>query len=235
MNQRDKDYKRRAKMQNKNLILFAVTLFCLRLTGLQAQTVKDIDGNVYPTITIGKQVWMVENLRTTKCIDGTSVLLVTDNKEWETLDSHKPAYCWYNNNSKANRDVYGALYNWYTVNTGKICPIGWHVPTDIEWTTLTTYLGGERVAGNKLKETGTKHGTSPNTEATNESGFKALAGGYRYTNGTFLYIKEYGSWWSSTESDTINALVRYLNDRDGIVRKQSLNKRNGYSVRCLRD
>lgn len=228
--------KKSSKRRTKSIVLLILAMLWMGLTWLQGQAVKDIDGNIYSTITIGTQVWMEENLRATKCIDGTSLLLVTDNKQWETLDNiPKPAYCWYNNNARANKEANSALYNWYAVNTKKICPDGWHVPTDIQWTTLITFLGGYRVAGNKLKETGTNHWTSPNTEATNESGFYALPSGYRYTDGKFLYINEYGSWWSSTESDTSNAWVHYLNDGDGIVRKQTVNKRNGYSVRCLKD
>src|SRR5450759_4787246 len=139
-------------MKSIFIMLFAVTLVCIGLNGLQAQTVKDIDGNVYKTVTIGKQVWMVENLKTTKYNDGITIPLVIDNTAWTDLIT--PKYSWFNNDI-ANKEVYGALYNWYTVNTNKLCPKGWHIPTDEEWTTLTTYLGGEGVAGGKLKETGT--------------------------------------------------------------------------------
>ena len=115
--------------QHKNEKLFIVTLFCIGLTGLQAQTVKDIDGNVYKTVTIGKQVWMMENLKTTKYNDGKTIPLVTDNTAWTDLTASE--YCWYNNDI-ANKKVYGALYNWYTVNTNKLCPKGWHVSADAE-------------------------------------------------------------------------------------------------------
>ena len=107
--------------------------------------VVDIDGNVYHTVTIGTQVWMVENLKTTKYNDGTAIPLVTDNTAWGALTT--PGYCWYNNDSATYKNTYGALYNWYAVNTGKLAPTGWHVPTDSEWTVLTTYLGGQSVAG----------------------------------------------------------------------------------------
>jgi uncharacterized protein (TIGR02145 family) len=142
MQAKGQNFKRKDKMQHKNVKLFVVTLFCIGLTRLQAQTVKDIDGNVYKTVTIGKQVWMAENLKTAKYNDGKTIPLVTDNTEWSNLSA--PAYCWYNNDI-ANKEVYGALYNWYTVNTNKVCPKGWHIPIDAEWTTLTTYLGGEGV------------------------------------------------------------------------------------------
>ena len=233
MQAKGQNLKKRRKMQLKNLKLFAITLYCIGFTGLRAQTLKDIEGNVYSTITIGTQIWMTENLKTTKYNNGTAIESVTDNKAWEALATS--AFCWYKNDSTANKNTYGALYNWYSVNTKKICPIGWHVPTDAEWTILTTFLGGERVAGNKLKETGKKHWSHPNAVATNESGFTALPSGYRFNTGSFFYIGEYCSWWSSSESDSNNAWFRYLNDSDGIVRRSGFNKRCGFSVRCLRD
>ena len=219
-------------MQHKNVKLFAITLFCVGLNGLQAQTVKDIDGNVYKTVTIGTQVWMAENLKTTKYNDGTAIPLVTDDKAWDALTT--PAYCWYKNDVTINKNTYGAIYNWYTVGTNKLCPKGWHVPTDAEWTTLTTYLGGESVAGGKLKETGTTHWESPNTGATNESGFKALAGGDREF-GTFSYIGYSGYWWSATGTNATEARYRYMAYHGSKVERNSIFKKMGYSVRCLRD
>jgi uncharacterized protein (TIGR02145 family) len=230
----------RTKMQYKNVILFAVTLFYIGLTGLQAQTVKDIDGNVYKTVTIGKQVWMKENLKTTKYNDGKAIPLVTDDKTWETLTA--PAYCWYKNDAKAYKNAYGALYNWYTVNTNKLCPKGWHIPADSEWTKLTTYLGGESVAGGKLKETGTNHWESPNTGATNESGFTALPSGYRNFAGAFdiagsnsIYFRSNGCWWSSTEQYDFNAYYIRLYNALNEVYSSLSDKHFGYSARCLRD
>jgi uncharacterized protein (TIGR02145 family) len=211
--------------------LFLVTLFCFGLTESYAQTVKDIDGNVYKTVTIGKQVWMAENLKTTKYNDNTSIPLVTENTAWESLTT--PAYCW-NKNDATNKNRYGALYNWYTVGKNKLCPRGWHVPTDAEWTTLTTYLGGESVAGGKLKETGITHWESPNTGATNESGFKALAGGDREF-GTFSYIGYSGYWWSATGTNATEARYRYMAYHGSKVERNSIFKKMGYSVRCLRD
>jgi uncharacterized protein (TIGR02145 family) len=214
--------KKEDKMQHKNIKLFAVTLFCIGLSGLQAQTVKDIDGNIYKTVTIGTQVWMA------------------DDKAWKTLTT--PAYCWYKNDATANKNKYGALYNWYAVNTNKLCPRGWHVPTDIEWRTLTNYLGGESVAGGKLKETGTTHWESPNTGATNESGFKALPSGYRNYAGGFddsgsnvEIFRSNGCWWSSTELYTFNAYYRRLYNSLSDVYSSLSVKQCGYSVRCLRD
>jgi uncharacterized protein (TIGR02145 family) len=199
-------------------------------------SIKDIDDNVYNTVTIGTQVWMAENLKTTKYKDGTAILLVTDGAAWAALIT--PGCCWYNNDAATYKATYGALYNWYTVNTGKLCPTGWHVPTDIEWTTLTTFLGGELVAGSKLKETDVTHWLSPNTGATNESGFTALPGGYRFGsfgNGMFFSIGVSGYWWSSTEYNTYNAWYRSVDYDGSDVYRNGSSKNNGFSVRCLRD
>jgi uncharacterized protein (TIGR02145 family) len=220
-------------MKIKKLKLIVLTLFCLGLTDLQAQTVKDIDGNVYTSVTIGNQVWMAENLKTTKYNDGTAIPLVADDKAWEALTT--PAYCWYNNDATANKKTYGALYNWYTVNTKKLCPTGWHVPSDAEWTTLTTNLGGESVAGGKLKETGTTHWQSPNMGATNETGFTALPGGYRNNYGPYNDIGYYGYWWSATEANATYAWYRHLSYANSYVYRNYFNKHYGFSVRCLRD
>jgi uncharacterized protein (TIGR02145 family) len=219
-------------MKHTIVRLFVVTMFCIGVNGLQAQTVKDCDGNVYKTVKIGTQVWMAENLKTTKYKDGTAIPLVTDDKAWATLT--RPAYCWYNNNI-VNKGTYGALYNWYTINTNKLCPFSWHVPSDVEWTTLTTFLGGEDAAGGKLKETGTIHWKSPNTGATNETGFTALPNGYRYESGSFFSIGNYGNWWSSSEFYTGSAYYRLMDYSNGIVSSNGESNRYGYSVRCLKD
>lgn len=139
------------------------------------EEVLDTDGNIYHTVVIGNQVWIVENLKTTRYNDGTSIPLVTGNTEWINLTT--PGYCWYDNDI-TNKETYGALYNWYAVQTNKICPAGWHVPSDSEWTALTDFLGGESTAGGKLKEAGTMHWDSPNTGATDESGLTLLPGGF---------------------------------------------------------
>jgi uncharacterized protein (TIGR02145 family) len=197
------------------------------------ETVTDIDGNVYHIITIGTQEWLVENLKTTRYNDGTPIPLVTDSTGWANLTT--PGYCWYNNDA-ANKDIYGAIYNWYTVNTGILAPTGCHVPTDAEWTTLTTFLGGESIAGGKLKETGTTHWQSPNTGATNESGFTALPGGHRDINGTFSAMGTDGYWWSSTEYGTTGKVwYRNMNYNYPGVVTVSNNKKNGQSVRCVKD
>jgi uncharacterized protein (TIGR02145 family) len=227
-------------MQHKNAILFVIRLFVIGLTGLQAQTLKDIDGNGYKAVSIGTQVWMRENLKTTKLNDGTAIPLVKDDNAWRALNT--PAYCLYKNEATA-KNIFGALYNWYTVNTKKICPRGWHVPSDEEWKILITYLGGEKVAGGKLKEKGTTHWESPNTGTTNESGFTALPGGYRNHDGSFEYnsgsnivfFRSNGCWWSSTERYDFNACYLRMYSALSAVYSSLSVKQSGYSVRCLKD
>jgi uncharacterized protein (TIGR02145 family) len=196
-------------------------------------TVTDINGNIYHTVTIGTQIWLKEDLKTTKFRDGSDILPETDNTAWSGLTT--AAYCDYDN-SATNGTTYGHLYNWFAVNdTRNICPEGWHVPTDAEWSTLTSFLGGEDLAGGKLKESGTTHWLSPNTGATNEVGFNALPGGERRATGQFIYLGEYGCWWSSTEYDAQQAWIRYVGNSDGEVTNQLYNKNYGYSVRCIKD
>jgi uncharacterized protein (TIGR02145 family) len=205
----------------------------VKINVIASTTVIDADSNVYHTVNIGTQTWMVENLKTTKYNDGTTIPNVTDGTAWAVLTT--PAYCWYKNDAATNKATYGALYNWYVVNTSKLCPTGWHVPTDAEWSTLTTYLGGESIAGGKLKETGTTHWTSPNTGADNSSGFTALPGGIRIGNGTFDLIRYYGSWWSSSEVNKTRAWHRYVGYTDRFVSRTVNDSCEGLSVRCLRD
>ena len=193
----------------------------------------DQDGNVYKTVTIGTQTWMAENLRTTKYNDGSAIPNVTEDDSWLFLIAG--AYCNYNNTTNADTiATYGRLYNWYAVNTGKLAPKGWRVPTDAEWTTLTDYLGGTIVAGDELKEIDTTHWNSPNTGANNESGFTALPGGYRLD--VFHGIGRSGFWWSDTEaSNFYNAFSRDLNNSYGNITRGGNSKEFGVSVRCLRD
>ena len=195
-------------------------------------TMTDQDGNVYKTVTIGTQTWMAENLKVTKYNDGIAIPNVTDNTAWKELTTG--ALCDYAN-TPSNSETYGKLYNWYAVKTGKLAPKGWHVPSDAEWTELTNYLGGTSVAGGKLKETGTTHWASPNTGATNETGFTALPGGTRYSSGAFDDIGTSGVWWSATENNATSAWDRivYLNYSD--VVRGYFNKEVGFFVRCVRD
>lgn len=192
----------------------------------------DYDGNAYPTFTIGNQVWMAENLRVTHYRNGDDIPHVTDNGAWSGLTTG--AYCWYDNNQATN-EKYGTLYNWFAVDDSRgLCPVGWHVPTHAEWTTLTTYLGGTSVAGGKMKATSNLW-DSPNTAATNASSFSGLPGGIRSSNGTFSYIGDYGFWWCSTEGSSSTAWTRYLGYDGSYVGGSDNSKQAGFSVRCLRD
>jgi uncharacterized protein (TIGR02145 family) len=195
-------------------------------------TITDIDGNVYNTVTIGTQVWMKENLKVTKYRNGDSIPNVTWG-QWQALTTG--AWCYYNNDI-SNNATYGKLYNWYTVTDSRnICPAGWHIPTDAEWTILTDYLGGESVAGGKMKEAGTTHWLSPNTAADNSSGFTGLPGGFRIDYTTFMNNGGSGYWWSSTETSTINVWYRSLDRYNGATNKSYYYKYFGFSVRCVKD
>jgi uncharacterized protein (TIGR02145 family) len=195
--------------------------------------VNDIDGNVYKIVTIGKQKWMGENLKTTKFNDGTSIQLVTDNYVWGNLKT--PGYSWYKNDAVTYKATYGALYNWHAVNTGKLCPLGWHVPSEADWTVLTNYLGDISLAGGKLKETGTKHWKSPNTGATNETGFTALPGGNRHVVQQFNYVGEFGAYWSGTTINANYSWFNVLSNDNSLIYRGKGRKKNGHSVRCLQD
>lgn len=205
----------------------------------------DADGNNYTTVTIGNQTWMAENLKTTTYNDGiTAIPLVTDNSAWTALST--PAYCWYNNDATTYKNKYGALYNWYTVNTAKLAPTGWHVPTDAEWTTLTVYVTAH--LGNSLNAckalAATTDWTTYSTTGTignnltmnNSTGFSVLpVGGRLYNDGTFYDLGLYGFLWSATELNTSYAWGRYVTYYGNRVYQSNYGKANGFSVRCVRD
>ncbi len=210
-----------------------------------AGTVTDFDGNVYQTVTIGNQVWMAENLKVTHYRNGDAIPFVTFAPTWAALTTG--AYCDYYNDAN-NAITYGKLYNWFAVNDSRsIAPTGWHVPSDAEWMELEMSLGlslAEAVAtgtrgtdeGGKMKETGTTHWTSPNTGATNGSGFSALPGGYRYYDGYYSDKNLRGFFWSITEFAYDRAWYRYLGyDQSGVSRASSGLKVYGFSVRCVKD
>jgi uncharacterized protein (TIGR02145 family) len=201
----------------------------------KSNIVRDIDGNIYNVIQIGTQLWMKENLKTTRLKDGRFIPLVSDYTSWSVLASF--AYCWYKNDEINFGGTYGAFYNWYAVGTGNLCPDGWHVPTDADWTTLTNFLGGMSVAGGKMKESGFAHWQSySNITATNESGFTGLPGAYRGRTGEFYAtIGHYGYWWSSTDVSSANAWDRGLHYDDNDVDRGDGWKNNGISVRCIKD
>lgn len=208
-------------------------------------TVTDYDGNVYQTVTIGTQTWMAENLKVTHYSDGSSIPNVTDNTAWGGLSTG--AYCWYNNDI-ANKNTYGALYNWYAVNTAKLAPAGWHVPTDAEWKQLEMALGMTQAQADATGWRGTDQGTqlkntsgwNNNGNGTNTSGFSALPGGYRYYLGYFNLLGfsglgEYGRWWSATEYSATYAWGRTLGYSHTLVSRYDYLKPGGFSVRCVRD
>lgn len=193
----------------------------------------DIQGNLYRTVTIGDLEWMEENLRTTKYNDGTSIPLVTGDAAWAGLTT--PGYCWYGNaaSNEYSAVTCGALYNWYTVNTEKLCPEGWRVPTEEDLNSLITEFGGSDAAGEKLKEAGTKHWLIPN-KATNESDFRALPGGFRGLT-EFESIGYVGFWWTSTEASVNDASSLGLINNNVKSYLYDITKKTGMSVRCVAD
>ena len=199
-------------MRNKALLMtIAIMIIAIRAVTQVAGTYTDPrDGKVYKTVKIGTQIWMAKNL------------------------AYKESRgCWAYDNAENNVAIYGYLYDWETAK--QVCPTGWHLPSDAEWTQLTTYLGGEDVAGGKLKEAGTAHWQSPNIGATNKSGFTAVPAGTRYFIEAFYGIGKFGYWWSSSEGTTVNAWSRYLFYNLSYVTRNSTNEIYGFSVRCLRD
>jgi uncharacterized protein (TIGR02145 family) len=207
---------------------------CSKVDETDKGSVTDIEGTVYNTVKIDNLWWMAENLKTTKLNDGTSLSMISDNSSWGALRT--PAYCWYNNNT-SNKNIYGALYNWYVVTTNKICPAGWRVPSKDEWQTLVTFLGGEAIAGGKMKAKGTDYWEYPNVNATDEVGFSARPGGFRYYNeGWFDEENQRGWWWSSTDGEAYfaSAFIAIIrNDSESILIAEA-NERNGVYIRCVK-
>jgi len=207
-------------------------------SGLKYGTMTDQDGNVYKTITIGTQTWMAENLRTSKYRDGSAIPHITDKTAWG--DIYTGAYCNINNTTKLDSiATFGRLYNWYAATDSRnIAPTGWHVPTESEWNTLIYYLGGFSVAGGKMKETGTTHWKTPNTGATNESGFTALPSGLRlgYIYGTFDNKGAFGVYLSSTFNNVeLQLLCPMASDWDKSVLRFAGDKDEGFAVRLIKD
>ena len=194
-------------------------------------TITDIDGNTYPIVSIGNQCWMSENLKTSRYRNGGLIPNVTNNTAWSNSTIGARSYY---DNDEANNVIYGTLYNWYTTRGDTLCPTGWGVPTDAEWTTLTEYLEGEEVAGGKMKTIGTTYWNSPNTGANNSSGFSVLPGGYRIYDGSFGGISYNAFFWSASEDDN-DAWGRILGSGNSNVARITSSKSVGASVRCLRD
>ncbi|MFN8208026.1 MAG: fibrobacter succinogenes major paralogous domain-containing protein [Bacteroidales bacterium] len=194
--------------------------------------VMDPDGNIYHSVRIGKQTWMLENFRTTSYSDSFWIPEVADDLQWNSPD--EPRFCWYEN-KESNKVPFGALYNWAAVSSGRFCPNGWHVPTSAEWNTLFTYLGGTKVVSNKLRQAGDANWMTPNTGATNSSGFTALPGSFRNTDGSFGNFGYYGYWWTSTPNGSTQAVaVKMITSRAEIF-SEAVNVGAGLSVRLIKD
>jgi uncharacterized protein (TIGR02145 family) len=193
--------------------------------------VSDIEGNMYRIVQIGDQTWMKENLKTSKLNDGNPITYIYDDASWQT--SVNPAYCWYNHDSAAYCKTYGALYNFYTVNTGKLCPQGWKVPSVDDWNELLDYIGGQ-TEGGKLRETGTTHWLAPNTDATDKVGFIALPAGYRIDiSGNSFHLLGVGSiWWSSTATSAEEC--GYFGMTEELTEIGYIVPIMGFSVRCIK-
>jgi uncharacterized protein (TIGR02145 family) len=216
----------------KTILIFA----CLAMASMCgiAQAVTDFDGNVYDTVVIGGQTWMKENLKTTHYRNGVVIPHVPGNSSWAGITSG--ARCYYDNDSATYDPVYGALYNWWAVNNSNgICPAGWHVPTDAEWTEVEVFLGGSMIAGGKMKEAGTLHWLAPNTGATNSTGFTGLPGGMLNTNFVFSTLYENGLWWTSTWQSPGGAWSRYFWYLFAGVDRNPTPKSIGLSIRCIKD
>jgi uncharacterized protein (TIGR02145 family) len=201
----------------------------------EGPTIQDIDSNVYKTVIIGTQVWMAENLKTTKYRNG-DLIGTTSPATLNIYGESTPKYQWAYDGNESKVAIYGRLYTGYVVfDSRNVCPTGWHVPSDAEWTVLTDYLGGESVAGGKLKESGTTHWQSPNTGATNETGFTALPSGYRFDYGSYDAIGYVGSWWGSSEFSFTIACSRGVDYVNSSVFRDSGGERGGFAVRCVKD
>lgn len=232
----------------KNVFLAIISLVVIGCSKEEAAVdvplvVTDVDGNVYTTTTIGKQTWSIENLKVSKYSDGTIIPQVNDPAQWFSLTTG--AWCYYSKNAAFGAE-FGKLYNWYAIagihdaaslndaaTRKKIIPVGYHIPTDGEWTILSNNLGSS--AGGKMKEAGTVHWADTSPETTNSSFFTGLPGGIRISNGTFYFIGEYGYWWSSTSIDSDVAWNRSLGYNSNFVCRSYDDKNYGFSVRFIKD
>jgi uncharacterized protein (TIGR02145 family) len=212
------------------LVLVTILTGC-RKAEKPLDPVIDIDGNKYVTVNIEGSVWMAENLKTTRYNDGIEIPLTSDPNEWNNLASG--GFCWYNNDA-SYKDIYGALYNGYSVVNGNLCPTGWHVPSIEEWRELSRALGDSVKAGSKMKEAGTDHWLAPNN-ANNSSGFNALPSGIRYFEGTFSSIQTYTGIWSSTEIAQGDIWCAGLYYAESGLSLNHKSKKYGFSVRCIKD
>jgi uncharacterized protein (TIGR02145 family) len=212
---------------------FIFTALIIYINPVSGQSVKDIDGNTYPVLTIDKMKWMGENLRVTHYRNGDPILNEKDMKTW--MDSREGSWCVYKHDSTISSS-HGKLYNWFAVNDPRgLAPKGWHVSSEKEWNSLAQSLGGAEMAGKKLKEKGADHWKTPNKEATNECGFTATPGGLNYSFGSFVSIGNKAYWWTSTEDGDDTAIVFSLSHDSNELFNLFLNKGVGLSVRCVKD
>jgi len=201
----------------------------------------DIEDNIYKTVAIGTQIWMAENLKTVTYNDESDIPNETNAAAWMALST--PAYCWYDNDETANKQLYGAIYNWFVVNTGNLCPTGWHVPTDADFQTLERFLGMTQAQAEAFSWRGTDQGTQLKNDTgwttgngTNTSGFSALPGGFRiYTDGSFFHKGTISYFWSATEDTPDRAFMRQLDSTHETVERANADKNAGKYVRCLKD
>jgi len=245
------DLKPNAKVKIKPVAMKTLIMLLLMLIGtmLRAQqlprgSVSDIDGNDYKTVVIGKYEWMCENLKTTTYSDGTKIPMVTDSIQWKSLT--EGTYCWYANN-EGNAKSFGAMYNWYAVNTGLLCPRVWRVPSDEEWAVLegcadTRYRRGDpewKKSGGRGTDAGMRLKSASGWDSagggSDDFGFSALPGGERCSNGRFFVKGKSAFWWTSTEKDSGSAWYRNMIYGLGDVYRNTHPKWMGFSVRCLRD
>ncbi len=214
--------------------LIILSFMFLDLSTVSSQTVSDIDGNTYSTVSIGNQVWMGENLKVTKFNDQNPIALVLDDTQWSSQT--QAAYCYYQGDITNSND-YGNLYNWYVVNNSRnVCPTGYHVPSITEWEELITFLGGNAVAGGKLKEAGFAHWLSPNTGADNSSGFTLLPSGWRANNNGFYENLSYMAYvWSSTSVDAQSSSIILVGYDSQAAYTSDSHILTGLPIRCLKD
>ena len=213
----------------------AVTVYGeeITFTTYNADAIADFDGNYYNIVKIGTQNWLGENLKVTHLANGDPVPNVTDNTQWGNLTT--PGLSWYNHDEAAFKDPYGALYNWFAVNQGNLCPVGWYVPTMADWDIMRDLLGGAAKAGGELKETGTMHWLAPNEGATNSSGFTGMPGGYRGPDGTMRDLSIQGMFWTSTDGGEDHAYTKHLFNHNTELFLGWDEYKDGISVRCIND
>ncbi len=227
------------KLLNYLFILFLIIFSCKKdyqendpeKPVIQYGSISDVEGNTYKTVKIGTQIWMAENLKTTKYNDGTKITYTENSHDWQKSSIGR--YCWYKNDINYGKQ-YGGLYNWYAVNTGKLCPKGWHIPSENEWELLINYLGGEYIAGGKMKSL-TEDWESFDHTGNNSSGFSGLPGGSRNDEGTFVNLGGYASFYSSTESSSTYAYSWYLFVGHTFINESISDKHSGKGCRCIQD